>query len=212
MRTGFCLLVMGLALLGISCGLTSETAYVPEDALEATQNWLVDFSHTNLEYVDQAKSAYAYAADGEVCRAGWKFDDIVQDARDRDGSRMPVASYNAGVLYMVASWDRRHCLSDRRIDVDPIDRLEYAMEHMPDRSLDDAIHMLLGNAYHNEWDKINRRDGRRNEIREKSRAHYCMAAALDPFYTEQVEERFSDADWKPCPDASEEDSAQETDG
>lgn len=192
------LIVLGVVVAVLGCGFVPETAYVPEDAEEATNNWLVDFTHTNLDYVDQAKSAFAYAADGSFCKAGWKFDDIVADARDRDGSREPVAAYNAGVLYVVAGWEGRvYCDTSRRRDAEPINRLEYALKHMPDRSMDAAIHMLLGNSYYHALSEP-RYGGSSAEYREKSIEHYCKAQSLNSFYQDQVEERFQGANWEPC--------------
>ena len=202
----FRILAVLLVVVGtIGCEFVEQTAYVPEDAAEITSNWLAAFSHANPEYVDQAKSAYAYAADGELCEAGWKFDDIVEDARERDGSRMPIASYNAGVLYAVAGWAGNTCWSRSRGGVGPISRLEYALQHMPDRSLDASIHMLLGNAYFNNLEGFDdyersRQSSRVAEIKEKSIEHYCAAVALEPFYRDQVEEQFQEAEWSPCQD------------
>ena len=212
------LVVVSLTAIGmLSCELVEQTAYVPEDASEATSNWLVNFSHTNTEYVDQAKSAYAYAADGELCKASWKFEDIIADELERDGSRMPVAAYNAGVLYVVASWDDVICWRKTGNYSGPTHHLKYALEHMPDRSLDPHIHMLLGNSYWNRWIKFNdyERLHLRSQVRavkEKAIEHYCEAWTLEPFYRDQVEERFQEEKWSPCPHTPGDDDANRTDG
>ncbi len=203
-RTMLRLLAISLiTLLVLGCELIAETAYVPEDAEEATNNWLVDFSHTNPDYVDQAKSAFAYAADGDLCKAGRRFDDLVEEAQAHDGSRMPVAAYNAGVLFTRQVWNGSHCGAFHPGTRSPVDLLEYALKHMPHREMDAEIHMQLGGAYFLELD-VPRRAGWSNPplgtttLKKRSIEHYCTASNLRPFYKEQVNELFDELNWSPC--------------
>ena len=195
------LLVLGVAVAMIGCELVPETAYVPEDAAEATNNWLADFTHTNPEYVDQAKSAFAFAADGELCQAARRFEDLVEDARAHDGSRMPVAAYNAGVLFIRQVGNGTHCGPSHPDDQNPVLLLEYALKHMPDREMDAEIHMQLGWAYVLQLEAPTRtywNQGPPADLKAMSIEHYCSASNLKPPYREQVNELFDELEWSQC--------------
>lgn len=136
----------------------AETVVPSAKANEAAGDWLLSFTHTNPDYIRYARTALAYAEDGEFCEAAGRFGAIAIDARDYAGERLPIAAYNAGALYLTLAWD------DRRVGVNAmcttsnparpainsaVAALEYALEYMTDDQHKSAAHVLLGRAYAN---------------------------------------------------------------
>ncbi len=138
--------------------LGAETAVPSAKANAAADNWLLSFTHTNPDYIRVARSALAFAEDGEFCEAASRFGAIALDARDYAGERLPIAAYNAGVLYLVLSWDDRqsgrHAMCFQSSPARPainsaVAALEYALPYLADDQHKAAAHVLLGRAYAN---------------------------------------------------------------
>ena len=136
----------------------AETVIPSAKANEVAGNWLLSFTHTNPDYVRYAHSAFAFAEDGEFCQAASRFGAIAIDARDYAGERLPIAAYNAGVLYLILAWDDRriagHAMCTTSNPARPainsaVAALEYALEYMTDSQHKSAAHVLLGRAYAN---------------------------------------------------------------
>ena len=165
----------------------SGTTIRPSDQLEEMTNyWLMAFTHTDPDYLNDAQSGFSLAEDGILCDAARKFYDIFLNARDRDGSRLPAASYNAGVLYLLAADRADSCYSTRenRTAIDyAIESLEYTWRHRSHDGFDNQISLLLGVAWSNAG------DARRYKPSDRSEAipYLCRAGEHEP-YKDRAEE------------------------
>ena len=65
-----------------------EATRVPPSPLadDITNNWLMSFTHFDREYVNQAKSAFSFVEDGDLCSAADKFADLAALAQETDGN------------------------------------------------------------------------------------------------------------------------------
>ena len=112
-----------------------------------------------------------------MCPAANRFSDLVDDAQDHDGERLPAASFNAGALYLILRWNGYEACGGKRLLPEAVSHLEYALEHMLGGEFDTDTSMLLGNAYANLYD-LGDDDAKMTAIR-----HLCKAAEQD-FYRE----------------------------
>lgn len=123
----------------------------PAAANDVVAGWLMDFTHTNPAYLNQARSAFAHFEDDRPCTAAEKFEEIVDASRDYDGERLPAASYNAGVIYLdIYLRGYPFCLKDgssRETLEQAIENLEYTWRHRNHTGFDADISLLLGTAY-----------------------------------------------------------------
>lgn len=127
----------------------------PSDlASDLTRDWVMQFTHHDEQYLDQARSAFSYIEDSNFCGAAEKFAALVNVAQDRDGERLTAASYNAGMLYMLVyhQGEQEYCFrlddSRRRRTLDSsIQYLEYTWRHRPHTAFDAQIAFMLGLAY-----------------------------------------------------------------
>ena len=186
----------------------AETVVPSAKANEVASNWLMSFTHTNPDYIRDARSAFAYVEDEKFCEAAGRFSAIAMDARDYAGERLPVAAYNAGALYLALAWDDRRvantamCIQNGRGRPalnSAVSALEYALEYMMDDQHKAAAHLLLGRAYANLSHKArsdfgHTPDGRitmgDKEGEEKyakiATEHLCQSMMLDGRYGDQA--------------------------
>ena len=151
--------------------LTEPKTVTPSvKAEEVTHNWLIPFTHSNPEYLNLARSAFSYVEEEDLCPAASRFSDLVDDAQDHDGERLPAASFNAGALYLILRWNGYGACGRDRVLPEAVSHLEYALEHMPGEEFDVDISMLLGNAYANLYDLGN------DDAKMKALQHLCKAA------------------------------------
>lgn len=124
-----------------------------QTALDLTQGWLMEFTHHDEEYINQARSAFSYVEDSRFCDAAEKFAALAATAQDRDGERLVAATYNAGVLYvLVHSAGQKYCFRHddfRRKSAlsNGVKLLESTWRHRPHTGYDPEIAFLLGAAY-----------------------------------------------------------------
>ena len=159
----------------------SGTSVTPSELTdEMTGYWLMPFTHTDPVYVDAARSAFALAEDGDFCNAARKFRSIYIDARDQDGSRLPAASYDAGVLYLISVETGSLCVSKNLTGVDyAVSALEYTWQHRSHSGFDPEINFLLGWAKSETHRSYSQRD-------RKSAIPYLCEAANDENLREQA--------------------------
>ena len=184
----------------------AETVVPSAKANEVASNWLMSFTHTNPDYIRDARSAFAYVEDEKFCKAAGRFGEIAMDARDYAGERLPIAAYNAGALYLTLAWDDRRlantamCIQNGRGRPalnSAVSALEYALQYMMDDQHKAAAHLLLGRAYanlsHMEGTRLVISDHTIKEQAEivKERAtvaieHLCQSMMLDSRYSDQA--------------------------
>lgn len=158
-----------------------ETVTPSDRAQRVSKNWLMDFTHSNPEYLNLARSAFSYVEDEELCSAASRFSDLVDDAQDHDGERLPAASFNAGALYLILRWDGYGTCGRDRVLPEAVSHLEHALEHMPGDQFDTDISMLLGNAYANLYDRGD------DDAKMPAIQHLCKAAEHE-FYNDRAVE------------------------
>ena len=159
-------------------------------ANEMSRGLLMAFTHSNPEYIGWVRGAFLHIEDGLFCEAAWKFRILAKEARDYGGERLTSMTYNAGVAYMMFSWDDRNpqgpthefsCATSRGGEPSLNLAIRYLTDVSPHLTDDRAIaatNLMLGRAYVNKRAKaanwLNRNVQKdQAEFAEKATHHLC---------------------------------------